>query len=157
MDRGLLVAFMALQSDFITRQQFLIAFATWLVDRSQGIDKILVDQEFVTPSQVSRVASKLLELQNRPQWNWQSVVVKNGALGTVYSDMLTLAKKDAAVMQLLNSIGQSMSGFEIPDTSSQAASRLGSEDADDPHATFVSDNPLDPYATLTSDELEDLK
>jgi len=157
MDRELLVAFMALQSDFITRQQFLSAFATWLVDRSRGIDKILVDHAFVTPSQLSRVASKLLELQSRPQWDWQSVVAKHGAIGTVYSDMLTLAKKDAAVMQLLNKIGESMSSFQIPDMSSRAASRFGFDHADDPHATFVSDSPLDPYDTLTAEELEDLK
>ena len=154
MDRGLLVAFMALQSDFITRQQFLSAFATWLVDRSQGIDKILVDHAFVTPSQSSRVALKLLELQSRPQWNWQSVFVKNGAIGTVYSDMLTLAKQDEALMQLLNRIGESMSSFQISETSSRAAGRFGS---DDPHATIVSDSTLDPYATLSSEELEDLK
>ena len=48
MDRGLLVALIALQNEFIARDQFLIAFDTWIADRSRGVDEILVEKVFLT-------------------------------------------------------------------------------------------------------------
>ena len=65
MDRGLLLALMALQKEFITRQQFLTGFRAWLVNRFLKLEEILVQKAFLTKGQLERLSFDLLSMQER--------------------------------------------------------------------------------------------
>ncbi|MDZ4852149.1 MAG: hypothetical protein SGI77_22910 [Pirellulaceae bacterium] len=157
MDRGLLLALMALQSDFFTRQQFLVAFEKWLVDRSQPLDQLLVSQALLTPSQLERLASKLLAIQSRSRGEWQAVISDNVVVGAVYNDMLMIAKKDAAVLGQVKAIGEAMPKVQNTEAKSENIQRIDSVDTLDMNSTIMSDGELDPYATLTSAEFDELE
>ena len=164
MDRGLLIALMTLQNDFVTRGQFMEAFQAWLSNRSQKLDDILILQGAITKNQRERLATKLLATQARSHGDWQSVVAENVAIRSVYDDMLSSAKSDAMVFPLVKMIGEaihSATSQKTPD--GNTAIRFDPKGSIDPnstidlHATLLQDGALDPYATLNGSDFDDLK
>ncbi len=146
MDRGLLLALMALQKEFITRQQFLVGFRAWLMNRFLKLEEILVQRAFLTKSQLERLSSDLSCLHERFQNEWQPAIRENQAVKTVYDDMLTSAENNPAVMQFVVMIGEAMSSLP---TAISEKTRMDTQSSHDPHSTIDSEPPTDPYATLT--------
>ena len=153
MDRGLLLALMALQKEFITRQQFLAGFRAWLVNRFLKLEEILVQRAFLTKGQLERLSFDLLSIQERSQNEWQIAIRENQAVKTVYDDMLTIAANNAPVLLFVKMIGEAM--ISPPTPIEETKTRLDAQSTRDPHGTIDSQTPLDPYATLTSREFDD--
>ena len=109
MDRGLLLSLMALQKEFITRQQFLVGFRAWLMNRFLKLEDILVQRAFLTKSQLERLSFDLNSIYERSQNEWQLAIRENQAVKTVYDDMLTLAENNPPVTQFVMMIGEAMS------------------------------------------------
>ena len=147
MDRGLLLSLMALQKEFITRQQFLVGFRAWLMNRFLKLEEILVQRAFLTKSQLERLSFDLTSIYEGSQKEWQLAIRENQAVKTVYDDMLTLAENNPPVMQFVMMIGEAMSSSP---TAISENRRLDSQSLSDPHSTIDSELPLDPYATMTS-------
>lgn len=164
MDRGLLIALMTLQQDFVTRGQFMEAFQVWLSDRSQKLDDILILQGAITKNQRERLATKLLAAQARSHGDWQSVVSENVAIRSVYDDMLSIARNDTIVLPMVKLIGEAINSATSQTTSGgNIALRFDPQGSIDPnatidlHATLLHDGALDPYATLNGADFDDLK
>lgn len=164
MDRGLLIALMTLQSDFITRGQFIDGFQEWLVNRTQKLDDILIQQGAITKSQRERLSSKLLAIQSRYRGEWQMAVAENTAIASVYDDMLMRANGNDGILQMVKLIGEAVRNHSTNKSAhGKVAMRLdlrNSIDPDgtiDPHGTILHDSSIDPYATLNGTEFEDLK
>ena len=150
MDRGLLLSFMALQKDFLTRSQFLMAFQAWLVNRSLNLDDIIVQRGFLTKNQLERLSTNLQTMQAKNTAEWKEVVRNNEAIGTVYSDMVILSEKNPAVSQMVAMIGTEIE--KNPETGageSKPSVRIDPHSTPDPHATIDIDSLFDPYATLS--------
>ncbi len=163
MDRGLLIALMTLQSDFITRGQFIEGFQEWLVNRTQKFDDILIQQGSITKSQRERLSSKLLAIQSRYRGEWQMAVAENTAVPSVYDDMLMRAKGNDSILQMVKMIGEVVRNHPTKKTDGNVAKRLDLSSTIDPddtidlHGTILHDSSIDPYATLNGTEFEDLK
>ena len=153
MDRGLLLALMALQKEFITRQQFLTGFRAWLVNRFLKLEEILVQKAFLTKGQLERLSFDLLTMQERSQNEWQIAIRESQAVRTVYDDMVSLAANNAPVLQFVTMIGKAMSSPSSP--TAESNTRLDEPSAHDPHSTIDSPLPLDPYATMITREFDD--
>ena len=149
MDRGLLLSLMALQKDFLTRTQFLTGFQAWLVNRLVDFDVILVQRGFLTKSQHERLSSNLQTILGKSPADWNEVVRENEAIGTVYSDMLTLSEKNPAVSQMVAMIGTVIEGNPSAVGETKPPMRIDPHSTSDPHATIDIDNLFDPYATLS--------
>ena len=108
MDRGLLVALLALQKEFLTHQQFLTAFKAWLVNRFLKLDEILVQRGFLTKNQLERLSSSLKAIQEKSIDEWKMLVKDNETLKVVYNDMLALAERNPTVCEMVNVIGEAM-------------------------------------------------
>ena len=148
MDRGLLLSLMALHKDFLTRSQFLMAFQAWLVNRLLNLDDILVQRGFLTKSQLERLSTNLQTIQGKSTEDWKEVVRDNVAIGTVYSDMVTLSEKNPAVSQMVAMIGTVIE--KNPEAGeSKLPIRIDPHSTSDPHSTIDIDNLFDPYATLS--------
>ncbi len=145
MDRGLLVALLALQNQFILPSQFLVGFQTWLLNRTHTFDQILVSHTFITETQRESLSSTLVAILEHSHNEWQKAVPANLTSGTVYQDMLALAKNDSVVLDWVKQIGISNATVPLP---TEAIGKLGSEK--DLYATIDFDNDLEPYATLTA-------
>ena len=155
MDRGLFLSLMALQKDFLTRSQFLMAFQAWLVNRLLNLDDILLQRGFLTKSQLERLSSNLQMIQGKSTSDWKEVVRDNEAIGTVYGDMVTLSEKNPAVSQMVAMIGTILENISKADSGeTKLPVRIDAHSASDPHSTV--DNLFDPYATL-SDLKQDAK
>ena len=151
MDRGLLLALMALQKEFITRQQFLVGFRAWLMNRFLKLEEILVQRAFLTTSQLERLSADLSSIHEHFQNVWQLAIKDNQAVKTVYDDMLTIAVNNPEVMQFVKMIGEAMSSLP---TEISEKTRKDSHCSSDPHSTIDSEFPLDPYATLTTQKFD---
>lgn len=147
MDRGLLVALLALQNQFILPPQFLVGFQAWLANRTQALDELLVQQACITHAQRERLTQTLISILEKSHNQWQMAVSENKAIGVVYSDMLALAEKDKTVLEWVKQIGTSISNLSLP---FEATGRTRGEN--DPYGTIDFDNELGPYATLTGDD-----
>ena len=148
MDRGLLLSLMALQKDFLTRSQFLMAFQAWLVNRSQNIDDIIVQKGFLTKNQLERLLNILQSMQGASTEDWKAAIRVNESIESVYSDMVALSEKNPAVSQMVAMIGTAL------ETNPQAGEtkapiRIDPHSSSDPHSTIDMDNMFDPYATLS--------
>ena len=146
MDRGLLVALLALQKEFLTRQQFLAAFKAWLVNQFLKLDEVLVQRAFLTKSQLERLSSSLKMIQETNLGEWKMVVKENQSVITVYNDMLTMAEKNPTVCQMVKLIGEAMDNNPLPEGGDQKmVMRI------DLHSTTEPiDSTFDPYATLSA-------
>ena len=148
MDRGLLLSLMALQKDFLTRSQFLMAFQAWLVNRLLNLDDILVQRDFLTKSQLERLSTNLQTKQGTSTEDWKEVVRDYVAIGTVYSDMVALSEKNPAVSQMVAMIGTVIE--KVPESGeTKLPTRIDTPSTPDPHSTIDIDNLFDPYATLS--------
>ncbi len=147
MDRGLLVALLALQNQFILPQQFLVVFQTWLANRSQALDEILVQYEFLTKAQRESLTLTLITTLEQSHNEWQKAVAEKNAVEMVYKDMLAFAEKDAAVLEWVRRIGAAISSVSLP---IDGGGEIGT--GKDPYATFDFDSELGPYATLSAEE-----
>ena len=147
MDRGLLVALLALQNQFILPSQFLVGFRTWLINRSQALDEILVQHAFITKTQRESLTFSLITIQEHSHNEWQKAVSENNAVGMVYRDMLAFAEKDATVLEWIRQIGASISSASLP---SDVGGEIGNEK--DPYGTVDLVSELGPYATLSAGE-----
>ena len=150
MDRGLLLALIALQNRFVTEDQFLISYETWLADRSCGLDEIFVVKGFLTNSQRESLVSDLISILEQSNNNWRMGLAGNTAAIGVYGAMVTLAEKDAIALQWIELIGEEL-GIA---TSKKAVGKPKADDSDeeDPYDTFDFDELSVPFATLTSDD-----
>lgn len=146
MDRGLLVALLALQNQFVLPPQFLVGFQAWLANRTQALDELLVQLAYITQTQREHLTQTLISILEKSHNQWQMAVAENDAIGVVYSDMLTLAEKDKAVLEWVKQIGTSISNVSSP------IKATGRTRENDPYGTIDFDNELGPYATLTGDE-----
>ena len=155
MDRGLLLALMALQNDFISRDQFLLGFDTWLADRSRGVDAILVEKAFLTKSQRESLVSKLVTILEQSNNDWRMTIAGHTAVHGVYDAMFALARKDATAMNWVKLIGgelairSSADGTEKPDN--------GESGEGDPYGTVDFESLHGPCATLTNDKTDQSK
>ncbi len=147
MDRGLLVALLALQNQFILPPQFLVGFQTWLANRSQALDEILVQHAFITKTQRESLTLTLITILEQSHNVWQKAVAENNAVEIVYRDMLAFAEKDATVLDWVRRIGASISSVSLP---SDAGGEIGNEK--DPYGTVDLVSELGPYATLSAGE-----
>lgn len=70
-DRNLLVGILALQMDFINRDRLIAAMNAWILDKSQGLEQILVEQNAIdanTRELIAALVEKHLQLhQGDPQ------------------------------------------------------------------------------------------
>lgn len=147
MDRGLLVALLALQNQFILPPQFLVGFQTWLANRSQSLDEILVQRAYITKSQRESLTLTMIAILEKSHNNWQTAVAENNAIGMVYRDMLAFAEKDATVLEWVKQIRVSIPSVSLPvDTSKHKGAEK------DPYGTIDFDTELGPYATLSGEE-----
>ena len=147
MDRGLLVALLALQNQFILPPQFLVGFQTWLANRSLSLDEILVQHAYITKSQRESLTLTLIAILEKSHNNWQTAVAENKAIAMVYRDMLTFAEKDATVLDWVKQIQVSFPNVSLP----VDAGRQMSTDKD-PYGTIDFDTEFGPYATLSGEE-----
>jgi hypothetical protein len=147
MDRGLLVALLALQNQFILPPQFLVGFQTWLANRSLSLDEILVQHAYITKSQRESLSLTLIAILEKSHNNWQTAVAENNAISMVYRDMLTFAEKDITVLEWVKQIRVSIPSVLLP---VDAGRHMGSEK--DPYGTIDFDTELGPYATLSGEE-----
>ncbi len=152
MDRGLLLSLMALQKEFITRQQFLVGFRAWLMNRFLKLEEILVQRAFLTKSQLERLSFELTSIYERSQNEWQLAIREKQAVKTVYDDMLTLAENNPPVRQFVMMIGEAMSSLP---TAISENRRLDGQSASDPHSTIDCELPLDPYATMITRKFDE--
>jgi len=73
----LLLGLLALQNDFISRNQLLSAFGAWIADKSRRIDELLVEQHIIDSFRNGRIgwhryrssAIAFISLSNRPKSN----------------------------------------------------------------------------------------
>ena len=146
MDRGLLVALLALQKEFLTRQQFLAAFKAWLVNQFLKLDEILVQRAFLTKSQLERLSSSLKMIQEKNSGEWKMVVKENEAVKTIYNDMLALAERNPTIFQMVKLIGEAMDNNPLPEGAGpKMVMRIDLHSTTEPiEGTF------DPYATLSA-------
>jgi hypothetical protein len=147
MDRGLLVALLALQNQFILPPQFLVGFQTWLANRSLSLDEILVQHAYITKSQRESLTLTLIAILEKSHNNWQTAVAEYKAIGMVYRDMLALAEKDATVLEWVKQIQVAFPNVSLP----VDAGRQMSADKD-PYGTIDFDTEFGPYATLSGEE-----
>ena len=148
MDRGLLLSLMALQKDFLTRSEFLLAFQAWLVNRLLNLDEIIVQRGFLTKSQLERLSTNLQSIQGKSTADWKEVVRDNDAIGTVYCDMVTLSEKNPAVSQMVAMIGTVLERH--PESGqTKLPVRIDPHSTSDPHSTIDAESLFDPYATLS--------
>ncbi len=147
MDRGLLVALLALQNQFILPPQFLVGFQAWLANRTQALDEILVQHAYITKSQRESLVLTVIGILEKSHNNWQTAVAENNAIGMVYGDMLAFAEKDATVFEWVKQIRASIPNVSLP---VEASRHMGAEK--DPYGTIDFDNELGPYATLSGEE-----
>lgn len=146
MDCGLLVALLALQKEFLTRQQFLAAFKAWLVNRFLKLDEILVQRAFLTKNQLERLSLTLKAIQEKGLGEWKMVVKDNEAVKTVYNDMLALAERNPTVCQMVKLIGEAMDSNPSP----EGADPKIVMQVDLHSTTEPSEGTFDPYATLSA-------
>ena len=147
MDRGLLVALLALQNQFLLPPQFLVGFQTWLANRTEALDQLLCHHGYITKTQRERLTQTLISILEKSHNQWQMAISENNAIGGIYSDMLALAEKDKTVLEWVKQIGASISNGSSP---TEATGRARADK--DPYGTIDFDNELGPYATLTGDE-----
>lgn len=146
MDRGLLVALLALQKEFLTRQQFLAAFKAWLVNQFLKLDEVLVQRAFLTKSQLERLSSSLKMIQEKNPGEWKMVVKENEAVKTIYNDMLALAERNPTIFQMVKLIGEAMDNNPLPEGADQKmVMRIDLHSTSEPI-----DSTFDPYATLSA-------
>ena len=158
MDRGFLLALMALEDEFVTRQQFLDGFQFWLADKSQKFDEILIAQAVMTVSQRDRLSTRLLAIQGRYQGEWEMAIAESDSVAMVYGDMIHRAQKDEAVLQMVKLIGEAAERLQKQDVAgAKKTMRIDSNDTIDQHATVLHDSSIDPFATITNNELEDME
>ena len=146
MDRGLLVALLALQKEFLTRQQFLAAFKAWLDNQFLKLDDILVQRTFLTKNQTARLSSSLDAIQEKSLGEWKMVVKENEAVITIYNDMLAIAERNPTVCQMVKLIGEAMDSTPSPDGADPKM--IMQVDVHSP--TDPIDSTFDPYATLST-------
>ncbi len=155
MDRGLLLSLIALQNEFVTNEQFLVAFETWLADRSCGLDEILVVKAFLTKGQRESLVSNLISILEQYNNNWRIGIAGNTATRDVYDAMVTLAAKDAIAIHWIELIGE-----ELGIVTSKMTDRkpeVNDSGDDDPYGTFDSDDLSVPFATLSKDDDDESK
>ncbi len=146
MDRGLLVALLSLQKEFLTRQQFLSAFKAWLVNPFLKLDEILVQRAFLTKNQLERMSSTIKAIQEKSTDEWKMVIKGNEAVATVYNDMRALAERNPTVWQMVNLIEEAMDSNPTPDGADPTTEmRIDLNSTAEPiEGTF------DPYSTLST-------
>ncbi len=149
MDRGLLVALLALQKEFLTSQQFLAAFKAWLVNRFLKLDEILVQRGFLTKNQFERLSSSLNAIQEKGLGEWKMIVNDNEALKIVYKDMLALAERNPTVCQMVKVIGEAMDSPSPDGADPKIIMRMDLHSTTEP-----SEGTFDPYATLSATQHE---
>ena len=150
MDRGLLVALMALQKEFLTRQQFLTAFKAWLVNRFLKLDEILVQRGFLTKNQLERLSSSLKAIQEKSIDEWKMLVKDNETLKVVYNDMLALAERNPTVCEMVNVIGEAMNSQSPDGADPKIVMRMDLHSMTEP-----SEGTFDPYSTLSATQPEE--
>ncbi len=90
-DRNLLIGVMALQMDFVTRDQLVEAMNAWMVDKSKPLDKILVVQDALaedTRNLLVSVVDKHVELHR----------------GDAQTSLEVLSRRDSSFLEELSSI-----------------------------------------------------
>lgn len=100
-DRHLLFGLLALQNDFVTRQQLVAAFGLWVADRTRSIDQIMVDQR-VLDDELRTLIDRLVD--QHVSKHDRSVVASLqslSSLGTLRQDLESLADEE-----LLASVGK---------------------------------------------------
>jgi len=169
MDRGLLLSLMALEKDFITRQQVLTAFQAWLANRFLKLDEILIQRGFLTKSQLMRLSVNLESSMESSNGLWQPGIRENTAVTTVYQDLLTLSEPNSSIHQWVILLGQAMA--DLPSSSNEVNKNMPINLQSDsgPHGTVdledgklggnlegKRDGGLDPFATIMQPMDEDI-
>jgi serine/threonine protein kinase len=128
-DRNLLFGILAVQMDFITRDQLVAAMHAWILDKQKPLAALLVDQKALTPDTralLDALVEKHLALHDNDA---QKSLAAVSSVGSVKQDLADIADADvqASLMQLAPSRSRLPGG-----TSGGSARRAG---------------PTDPYAT----------
>ena len=115
-DRNLLLGILALQMDFINRDQLIAAMNTWTVEKNKPLDEILLAQNSLqtdTHRLLTALVEKHLELHsNDPQRSLAAV----SSIGSLRDDLASIG--DAEVQATLHhvSLGRAPSNDRLPET-----------------------------------------
>jgi serine/threonine protein kinase len=89
-DRNLLFGVLALQMDFIRREDLIAATSAWVLDKSQGLDQILLERQALTADEhallVALVAKHLAKHNDDPQQSLAAV----SSVGSVRDELRKL-------------------------------------------------------------------
>jgi serine/threonine protein kinase len=93
-DRNLLFGILAVNLNFITRDQLIVAMNTWVLDKNKALDAILLEQKAITPERhalmQALVVEHLRQHQNDPQLSLAAV----SSVASVKKDLAKIADQD---------------------------------------------------------------
>ena len=96
-DRNLLFGFLALQNDFVSREDLIATVAVWLRDKSQALDQILLSRSIVPQEQVELLRALVRVHLARHDNDAEKSLAAISSLGSVREDLARLG--DAEVEQ----------------------------------------------------------
>ncbi|MDA1054419.1 MAG: serine/threonine protein kinase, partial [Planctomycetota bacterium] len=105
-DRNLLFGFLALQNDFISREDLIAAVSVWLTDKSQPLGEILLQRQALQQDEHELLAALTRKHLERHGDDAQKSLTALSSLGSLRDELQSLGAADVEVEASLSLVGR---------------------------------------------------
>jgi hypothetical protein len=152
MDRGWIVALVALKKEFLTADQFLAAFELLLQKPATDFDELLVAQEAITPSQRTNLKAYVHEKLKSEGLPWRSLVGDDASLSSLGKGLWRAVRKHEKtpekILQKLRELLAEPAEADDAPKSERTTKGSSAEPAGDPYDTVDPYDTTDPHSTV---------
>lgn len=105
-DRNLLFGFLALQNDFISREDLIAAVSVWLTDKSRALGEILLQRQALQQDEHELLAALTRKHLERHGDDAQTSLTALSSLGSLRDELQSLGAADVEVEASLSLVGR---------------------------------------------------